>query len=292
VQGPQACLPKALAYLAIGLANLALLTLPPPSARARWRSAAAAALRLAYLAPALLLMDKCRLGPGSVVDCMGVVGIASSCSKAAGSTAAAAAAAASEAAAAGAAAAAACDQPWKGVLKLLTYDTGVVFALWYGLMLPLPFPLHATMQTVSWAAVSLSLGRAICNRHLRACEAPAFVRLRHALASVTGALATGAGYPGWTGDGARLASPFGVVGGDRQLQQHAGGGGLGGSGINGNGSSEQGRLACHVVVQLLVFHVGWLVPLGWDGCLRLHCAGAMTAGGSALAALAAAAASV
>jgi hypothetical protein len=101
-KGPRACLPTALAYLALGLVNLALVALPPPAARARWRSAAAAGLRIAYMLPALALADTCRIGPGSVAD-----------------------------AAAGAARGACGAAPWKGVLKLLLYDGGAVFGLWW-----------------------------------------------------------------------------------------------------------------------------------------------------------------
>ena len=106
MQGPRACLPKALGYLAIGAANLSLLLLPVAAARrARWRSAAAAALRVAYLVPALALMDSCRLGPGSVVD--GLIGGGG-----------------------GGGVGGPCGQAWKGVVKLLVYDTGAVYLLW------------------------------------------------------------------------------------------------------------------------------------------------------------------
>jgi hypothetical protein len=108
VQGPRVCLPKALAYLAIGVANLALLLLPAAAPRrTRWRGAAAAALRVAYLVPALTMMDACRLGPGSVVD--GLIGGGGG---------------------GGGVGSGSCAQAWKGVVKLLVYDTGAVYLLW------------------------------------------------------------------------------------------------------------------------------------------------------------------
>jgi hypothetical protein len=179
----------------------------------------------------------------------------------------------------------------------------------YGLALPLPFGAHAAVQSALWLAVSLKLGRAVCNRHLRPCEAPAFGRLRDAAAVLVDALSHGAGAAAvggggrpWRGGGgppvgglASGASSLFPCEGRCPAADAAGMGGMGGCGapsaFNFDSSStaaaaasEQGRLACHVIVQLTLLTCGLAVPL-LCGCalertLRRRYAARLRAGGT------------
>jgi formate hydrogenlyase subunit 3/multisubunit Na+/H+ antiporter MnhD subunit len=141
-------------------------------------------------------------------------------------------------------------------------------------MLPLPFPLHAAVQALTWAALSLRLGRAVCERHLRPCEAPAMLRLRDAFRAMVAAL-SGAGLPPAAGPAGQWDAAAGAA------------------------VAPPARGACHVVVQLVLFYVGLVAPLllGWafQRSLRRRAATAAdadadaTAGGATAAAAAAAA---
>jgi hypothetical protein len=135
-------------------------------------------------------------------------------------------------------------------------------------MLPLPLPLHAAVQALCWAALSARLGRAVCARHLRPCEAPAMLALRDGLASAASLAAgtpTVVGLPAPGAPGARAAA------------------------ATGDGAEPLGaaRTACHAVTQAAVFHLGFVAPLllGWlfQSALRRRAAAAAAAARAALA---------